>query len=151
MFFKKLNNAELWNKIQRLRELIKLENGFKARKCWTCGKELNIYDFISDNIEFTPEYTLKLWQSNLLEFHCCDCFKSLKSNELNRIEQQLDKRECIYCKQPLNLFKYSKDNNYLKIDELRELWLNKSSELFCSKICNFKYYKDLNNTSIKLE
>ncbi len=151
MFFRKLNNPDLWKKIQQLRELIKLEKDFKTRKCWSCGKELNIYDFISDNIEFTPEYTLKLWQSNLLEFHCCECFKNLKSDELKKIEQQLEKRECSYCKHAINLFNYSKENLYLKITELKEIWLNKNSEMFCSNLCQLKYYKELKNASIKLE
>ena len=50
MFFKKLNNAGLWDKIQKLRELIKAEKYFKKRTCWNCNKDLNIYDFLSDNI-----------------------------------------------------------------------------------------------------
>jgi len=61
MFYKKLNNASLWDKIQKLREQIKLEPYFKSRSCWKCGKDLNIYDFMSDNLHYTPEYILKLW------------------------------------------------------------------------------------------
>jgi len=78
MFFKKLNSAELWDKIQKLRDLIKREPSFKQRKCWNCCKDLNIYDFISDNVKFTPEYILKLWQTAFLEFHCCECYRELE-------------------------------------------------------------------------
>jgi hypothetical protein len=61
MYFKKINNATLWSKIQKLRELIALEPKFKKRNCWKCGEELNVFDFLSDNVEFSPEYLLQLW------------------------------------------------------------------------------------------
>jgi hypothetical protein len=97
MFNKKINNAVLWDKIQKLRELIKLETEFKERICWNCGKDLNIYDFMSDNVYYTPEYILRLWQASVLQFHCCECFKNLKMDELKSIEQELGKRYCFFC------------------------------------------------------
>ena len=97
MFLKKLNNADLWAKIQKLRVLIKLEKDFKQKSCWNCNKELNIYDFMSDNINFSPEYLLELWQSPILEYHCCECFKYLKIHELKKIERELSVRSCLNC------------------------------------------------------
>ncbi|MBA7519632.1 hypothetical protein ES705_11712 [subsurface metagenome] len=84
MYYRKLNNAIMWKNIQKLREFIKLEPNFKDRMCWNCSKDLNIYDFLSDNVDFTPEYILKLWQTPILEFHCCECFRNLKIDELKK-------------------------------------------------------------------
>jgi len=141
LFFKKLNNADLWNKIQKLRQLIQAENYFKTRTCWNCGKDLNIYDFLSDNVDFTPDYILKLWQTSILEFHCCECFRYLKINELNSIEKELEERKCLFCEAPINIFKFSKFHNYLKIFELRNLWLDPNFQVFCDNLCQRKYYK----------
>jgi len=141
MFYRKLNNADLWNKIQKLRDLIKIEDIFKERTCWNCGKDLNIYDFLSDNVNFAPEYILKLWQTDILEFHCCDCFRNLKINELEKIEQELDKRYCLFCESPIDIYKFSKFHNYLKIYELRNLWLDENFKIFCDNLCRRKYYK----------
>jgi len=58
MLNRKINNSVLWDKIHKLRELIKLETDFNERICWNCSKKLNIYDFLSDNVSFTPEYVL---------------------------------------------------------------------------------------------
>jgi len=143
MFFKKLNNAGMWEKIQKLRELIKAEKYFKKRTCWNsnCNKDLNIYDFLSDNMNFTPEYILKLWQNPILEFHCCECFKYLKIHELKKIEKEKSTRECLFCKTPMDLYKFSKLNDYLKIHEIKSLWLNADYKLFCDNLCQRKYYK----------
>jgi len=141
LFFKKLNNADLWNKIQKLRQLIQTEDNFKKRTCWKCGKDLNIYDFLSDNVDFTPEYILKLWQTSILEFHCCECFRYLKINELNSIANELKERKCLFCEASIDIIKFSKFHNYLKIFELRSLWLDSNFQVFCDNLCQRKYYK----------
>jgi hypothetical protein len=141
MFFRKINNAQLWEKIRKLRLYIKAIEDFKKRKCYACGKELNIFDFLSDNLEFSPEYVLKLWQTSILEFHCCECFKYLKIDEMKKIENVLENRKCEYCETPINLYKYSRDNDYLKIHELGVIWLNEHSPIFCNNLCNRKHYK----------
>ena len=81
MCFRKINNASLWKKIKQLREYLKETKDFKKRVCFGCGKSLNIYDFLSDNVELEPDYILKLWQTPILEFHCCECFKNLKQTD----------------------------------------------------------------------
>jgi len=141
LFFKKLNNADMWDKIQKLRELIKAEKYFKKRTCWNCSKELNIYDFLSDNVDFTPEYILKLWQTSILEFHCCECFRYLKINELKSIERELSERKCLFCETPIDIYKFSKFHNYLKIYEIKNLWLDPNFKIFCNNLCQRKYYK----------
>jgi hypothetical protein len=141
LFFKKLNDAGLWNKIQKLRELIKRENNFKKRTCWNCRKDLNIYDFLSDNVNFTPEYILKLWQTPILEFHCCECFRFLKVHEIKKIENELKERKCLYCDTPINLYKFSKFHNYLKIHEIKAIWLDPNFKIFCDNLCQRKFYK----------
>ena len=145
MYYRKLNNAEMWDKIQKLRYLIKLESHFKERSCWKCSKDLNIYDFLSDNVDFSPEYILKLWQTPILEFHCCDCFKNLKIDELKKIEQELKSRVCLHCNTPMDIYKFSKVHNYLKIHELRNLWLDDNFKVFCDNLCQRKYYKTYYN------
>ena len=142
MYFKKINNATLWRKIQKLRELITLEPKFRKRRCWKCGKELNIYDFLSDNVDLSPEYLLQLWQSPILEYHCCECFKSLKASELDKIQVILDYRTCKYCSKEISLFKFSKYNSYLKIDELKDVWLNEKNLIFCDNLCKRKFFKN---------
>ena len=107
LFFKKLNNAGLWDKIQKLRDLIKEEKYFRERTCWNCGKDLNIYDFLSDNVDFTPDYILKLWQTPILEFHCCECFRNLKIDELKKIEQELPTRICLNCHALIDIYKFT--------------------------------------------
>lgn len=149
MFFKKLNNAELWSKIQELRELIKIESQFKQRICWKCKKELNIYDFLSDNLEYDAVGIMKFWQNPMLEFHCCECFKELKIDEITRIERDLKFRNCGFCNKSIELYRYAKANNYLKIQELKEIWLNLEAPIFCDKICNRKYLK-LHYNTLKL-
>jgi DNA-directed RNA polymerase subunit RPC12/RpoP len=144
MYFKKINNATLWRKIQKLRELIALESNFSKRSCWKCGKELNIYDFLSDNVGFSSEYLLKLWQSPILEYHCCECYKSLNTSELDKIQQILDYRSCEYCSKQISFFKFSEDNSYLKIHELKEVWLNEKKPLFCDNLCKRKFFKNYN-------
>ena len=142
MYFKKINNATLWHKIQKLRELIALEPKFNKRSCWKCGKELNVFDFLSDNVDLSPEYLLQLWQSPILEYHCCECFKSLKASEIDKIQKTLDYRSCKYCSKQISLFKFSKDNPYLKIDELKEVWLNEKNLIFCDNLCKRKFFKN---------
>ncbi|MFX0030422.1 MAG: hypothetical protein ACFE8B_14515 [Candidatus Hermodarchaeota archaeon] len=141
MYYKKLNNGAMWKKIQKLRELIKLEPNFKERVCWNCEKDLNIYDFLSDNVDFTPEYILKLWQTPILEFHCCGCFKNLKIDELKKIEQELPSRICLNCHAVIDIYKFSKYHDYLKIHELRTLWLDLKFNIFCDNLCQRKYFK----------
>ncbi|MFX0034615.1 MAG: hypothetical protein ACFE9I_03110 [Candidatus Hermodarchaeota archaeon] len=141
MFFKKLNNAGLWDKIQKLRELIKVEQHFKKRICWNCKKDLNIYDFLSDNVNLTPEYILRLWQTHILEFHCCECFRYLKIHELKNIEKELSERNCLFCETPMDIYKFSKFHSYLKIHEIKALWLDTNFQVFCDNLCQRKYYK----------
>jgi len=142
MFFRKINNAALWDKIKKLREYQKiLDEKFNKRVCFNCNKDLNIYDFLSDNLEFTPEYILKLWQTPVLEFHCCECFKYLKIHELKAIERKLEFRNCEYCNKSIDLYRYTSDNSYLKINELRNVWLNQSSPIFCDNLCRKKYFR----------
>jgi len=130
----------MWKKIQKLRELIKLEYNFKERSCWNCSKDLNIYDFLSDNVDFTPEYILKLWQTPILEFHCCECFKSLKIDELKNIEQELPTRICLNCHALIDIYKFSKFHDYLKIHELKKYWLDSKFNIFCDNLCQRKYF-----------
>jgi len=141
MWYRKLNNAQLWNKIQTLRDLIKEQNNFKKRVCWQCKKDLNIFDFLSDNLEFTAGYILMLWQSPLFEFHCCTCFKELKRDELEKIERELKSRTCRNCDSQIDIFKFSQEYNALKIKELEDLWLDLDSVIFCSGFCETQYYK----------
>jgi len=141
MYVRKLNNAAMWDKIQKLRYLIKLEGKFRKRVCWKCNKDLNIYDFLSDNVDFTPEYILKLWQTPILEFHCCECFRNLKADELKNIELELKSRVCLNCTTPMDIYKFSKLHNYLKIHELRTLWLDENFKIFCDNLCQRKYYR----------
>ncbi|MFX1315865.1 MAG: hypothetical protein ACFE9T_08380 [Promethearchaeota archaeon] len=151
MLLKKLNNGTLWNKIQKLREIIKSIDNFKERKCWKCGRELNVYDFLSDNVELTLEYLLKLWQTDLIEFHCCECFKNLKIQELEKFYSQISTRNCLFCKKALNIYEYSKYYNYLKIGELKSIWFDENYKIFCDKICLRKYYgiKGISPTIVK--
>ena len=141
MLIKKLNNATLWNKIQKLREIIKSIDNFKERKCWNCSKELNIYDFLSDNVDLTLEYLIKLWQTDLVEFHCCECFKNLKIKELEKFDSQINTRTCSFCKKQLNIYEYSRYYNFLKIGELKTIWFDENHKIFCDKICLRKFYK----------
>lgn len=141
MFFRKFNNSQLWEKIKKLRKQVQETEGFKERACYACGKPLNVYDFLSDNLNFTPARILMLWQSPILEFHCCECFKYLKFHELEAIRQVLEERECDFCKRPIDLHKFNKDHSYLKIDELREEWLNLQKPVFCDNLCQRKHYK----------
>jgi len=141
MFGKELNNAELWLKIQKLRELINETENFKKRKCWECGKDLNIYDFLSDNLEYTAGYILNLWQDSLFEFFCCECFKDNKKDELELIDRELKSRICLNCNSPIDIYKFSKDYMFLKISKLKEIWLNIESPIFCSRFCEKFYYR----------
>jgi NAD-dependent SIR2 family protein deacetylase len=144
----------MWKKIQELRELIKQKENsgiFKERKCWSCGSDLNIYDFLSDNIEFSAKQILSLWQSTILEFHCCECFKMLKSSELEELQRKMKTRSCAFCNKEFDVFWYNKLNNYLKIYEIAEVWLNERIEVFCSKLCRMKFNKELRNSSLKID
>lgn len=145
MFFKKFNNAVLWRKIERLRTLIKKEENFKTRSCWKCSKDLNIYDFLSDNyMDYSAEELLALWQNPLLEFHCCECFKHLKRNELEDIANILRVRKCADCEKELDIYKFSKAYQGLNIEELKNVWLNTGKKIFCSKFCRTHFYKSKN-------
>ncbi len=153
MLFRKLNNATLWEKINKLRALIKTLDNFKKRTCWNCGYELNIYDFLSSNIEFSPEYLLKLWQTPFIELKCCNCFKDVKLQELERMHNLVPDRTCEYCGKVINIYQYSRYYNYLKINELKSIWFNNNEKVFCNKICLRKYYniKGATPTRIKIE
>ena len=118
-----------------------MDQTFKKRSCWACGKDLNIYDFLSDNLEFTPEYILKLWQLPILEFHCCECFKELKINEIEKVEKQLIVRYCSYCNSSIDIYNFSRSNKYLKIKELSELWLDEQQLIFCTRLCERSYFQ----------
>ncbi len=147
MFYKKLNNSDLWKKIQTLRGLIKEQKNFKKRVCWKCKKDLNVFDFLSDNLEYTAGYILNLWQNELFEFHCCSCFKYLKREELMMIERELKSRTCFHCDKTLDIFAFSKEYDALKIKEIEETWLNPEFTLFCSRLCEKQYYKKRINKS----
>jgi hypothetical protein len=151
IFYRKINNAQLWDKIQKLRELIKSSKTFKKRVCWKCGKELNIYDFLSDNVEYTPKAIFKLWQNPLLEFHCCECFKLLKSHELQAIENISKTRKCLYCGKKIDLYTYNKRNNYLKIYELKEIWQDPKAEIFCDSLCRKRYNREASRGVLNLK
>jgi hypothetical protein len=142
MINRKINNQELWEKIRKLRGAIRNEPEFRKRTCWACHKELNIYDFLSDNLEFSVGYLMQLWQSRILEFHCCECFRQLKSAELKHIEEELTSRKCIFCDESIDFKTFSKHHIYLKIHELKQIWLNDNAEIFCGNICQRRYYQD---------
>ncbi|MFX1238114.1 MAG: hypothetical protein ACFFAS_09515 [Promethearchaeota archaeon] len=142
MFFRKLNNSKLWKNIKILRRQVQDTENFVERECYSCGKALNIYDFLSDNLELTPDHVLTLWQSPVLEFHCCECFKYLKYQELKTIEELVDKRECSFCDQSIDLYKFAKDHSYLKIHELKKEWFNVDVPIFCDNLCQRKYYME---------
>jgi len=150
MFGKELNNAALWLKIQKLRELINETDNFKKRVCWECGKDLNIYDFLSDNLEYTAGYILNLWQDSLFEYFCCECFKNLKKDEIQLIERELKTRYCFNCKSPLDIYKFSKEYKFLKIKELKEIWLNLNSQIFCSRFCEKLFFRTKKKKSLNL-
>lgn len=142
MFFKKFNNAVLWKKIEKLRNLIKQVKKFKARKCYRCQKDLNIYDFLSDNyMDYSAAELLALWQNPLLEFYCCECFKHLKKNELDDIGRILGARKCADCEKEMDIYNFSKSYQGLNIEELKDVWLNTEKKVFCSKFCRTHYYK----------
>ncbi len=132
----------MWKKITKLRERIQKETNFRKRTCWKCGKDLNIYDFLSDNTEFSVDYIIKLWQHTLLEFHCCECFKDLKWGELRSVADQLKYRYCQYCNKVMDLFTFSKVNKDLKIEELKKIWLNSESPIFCDNLCHRKFRRE---------
>jgi len=143
MFFRKINNAALWDKIKKLREYKRiLDEKFNKRVCFNCNKALNIYDFLSDNLEFSPEYILKLWQAPVIEFHCCECFKYMKIHELKEIERKLEFRSCKYCNKSIDLYRYTSDNSYLKINELKQEWLNQKIPVFCDNLCKRRFFKE---------
>ncbi|MBD3340776.1 MAG: hypothetical protein GF353_16835 [Candidatus Lokiarchaeota archaeon] len=98
---------------------------------------------MSDNLEFTAGYILDLWQNNLYEFFCCDCFKGLKKQEMEVIERELKYRSCLYCDKTIDIYEFSKLHDYLKIKELKEMWLNENTLIFCNKICERKYFRDI--------
>jgi hypothetical protein len=141
MYFKRLNNADMWGKIQKLRVLIKKTANFKTRKCWLCGKKLNIYDFLSDNMEYSAVQILDLWQNSVLEFHCCECFKHLKREELEKIELIRNSRACSNCRKEFDIYHFAKEYQALKIEEIRELWLNPGQLIFCTRFCEKKYFR----------
>ncbi|MGV9173686.1 MAG: hypothetical protein ACOC44_15715 [Promethearchaeia archaeon] len=141
MYFKRLNNADMWNKIQKLRVQIKKTPHFKDRSCWLCGKSLNIYDFLSDNMEYSAAQILNLWQNSMLEFHCCECFKDLKRDELEKIEQVRESRACNNCRKEFDIYHFSKEYKSLKIKEIETLWLDPEKLIFCSRFCEKKYFK----------
>lgn len=93
-------------------------------------------------MEFTPEYILRLWQLSILEFHCCECFKELKINEIEKIEKQLQFRYCSNCNTSIDIYNFSRAHNYLKIKELSKLWLGEENLILCSRICERNYYRN---------
>ncbi|TFF85352.1 MAG: hypothetical protein EU551_04230 [Promethearchaeota archaeon] len=103
---------------------------------------------MSDNVEYSPEEILNLWQSKYLEFHCCECFKSLKSHEIREIEEILKTRQCSYCGSPIELHNFIKRNDYLKVHEIKKIWLNLKANLFCDSLCRKKFFRD---TRMKLK
>jgi uncharacterized CHY-type Zn-finger protein len=90
---------------------------------------------MSDNVSFSPEYIIKLWQTPILEFYCFDCFRDLKRDELEKIEVELAERKCLYCGRTINIYQFSKIYNYLKIYELKNIWLNPHFKVFCDNLC----------------
>jgi len=48
------------------------------RKCWKCGKSLFFHEFSdSNNKIYGEDRLLELWESSVLEFFCCACYKEL--------------------------------------------------------------------------
>lgn len=140
MLYKKLNNSNLWKKIIELREMLKTQDNFKSRTCWHCKKELNIFDFLSDNLDYLTDEILKLWQNSILEFYCCDYFKKIKIEELAGNERLNRTRLCSSCRRPLTLEEFARFHNYLKINELKSYWADDSSLIFCNKLCHRRYF-----------
>lgn len=141
MFFKKINNEDMWKKITTLRLRIKSESNFKTRVCWNCQKELNIFDFLSDNMEYTAKELLELWQNPLYEFPCCQCYKELMHEELDEIAKIRQSRKCVNCEKNLDIYQFARLYDALKINEIEETWLNPASHIFCSGYCEKYFYK----------
>ena len=55
---------------------------------------------------------------------------------------------CPYCKKEIDIYYYSKYNNYLKIYELKSIWLNKKIDIFCCSICRKKFNQELRTSTI---
>ena len=53
----------------------------------------------------------------------------------------LETRTCHNCGISLDIYKFSKIYNFLKIKELRDIWLNENALIFCSGYCEKYYYK----------
>lgn len=47
----------------------------KDRYCFECGKRLNWSGFKFQNANLSENYLKKLWNHDLIELYCCECFK----------------------------------------------------------------------------
>jgi hypothetical protein len=53
----------------------------------------------------------------------------------------LEMRNCQNCNAELDIYRFSKIYNFLKIKELKQIWLNENALIFCSGYCEKYYYK----------
>lgn len=51
----------------------------------------------------------------------------------------------------MDIYDFSNKNNYLKIHEIKLIWLNKKNAIFCNPICRRKYNNELKEGFIFLD
>lgn len=65
---------------QRIQEPVPESYEKLIRKCFKCGRSLFFHEFCdSNNKIYSEERLLELWESTVLEFYCCACYKELTS------------------------------------------------------------------------
>lgn len=47
----------------------------KKRKCYRCGAVMVFSNFWVKNLSYESTFLLKMWGSENVELHCCDCYK----------------------------------------------------------------------------
>lgn len=52
-----------------------------SRYCWNCDKQLHFSEFSSSNHKLSRERLTTLWESDHLEFVCCECYRELNKNK----------------------------------------------------------------------
>jgi Ras-related protein Rab-11A len=52
-----------------------------SRYCWNCDKRLHFSEFSTSNHKLSRERLITLWESDHLEFVCCDCYNKLNRNK----------------------------------------------------------------------
>ncbi|MEJ2248447.1 MAG: hypothetical protein P8Y70_00530 [Candidatus Lokiarchaeota archaeon] len=68
LYIKPLNRS-----YYRRLEKIPTFNVKKERFCFICKKYLNIYEFYSVNKDLTKQEIEELWESDYIQFLCCNC------------------------------------------------------------------------------